>query len=162
MFPVAFQSARDEAVLGLDLAVAAFGPFGLVLGALDLEPPLRERGVVVVLERFGGGERGLDPGGGERGQERARDGLVDLGAADAQAPLAASLDQDAAGAVVGRALVAAAALVVHLELASAAAADREALQQRGAFADRAAGLVRARAGVGGDPLAVGARRWPCR
>ena len=52
-------------------------------------------------------------------------------------------------------MVSAAALVVDLQLAAAAAADRDPLQQRGAFADGAAGLVRARAGVASDPLAVG-------
>ena len=53
VLPVALQAAGDEAVLGLDLAVAALGPLGLVSRALDLQPPLRERGVVVVLERLG-------------------------------------------------------------------------------------------------------------
>ena len=158
VLPVALEAAGDEPVLGLDLAVAALRPLGLVSGALDLQPPLRERGVVVLLERFGRVQRGLHPGGGERGEQRAGDGLVDLTAADPQAPLAAALDQDAAGAVIGGALVPAAALIVHLELAPAAAAHRDPLQQRAALADRAAGLVRARAGVAGDPLAVALER----
>ena len=78
MLPVALQAARDEAVLGLDLAVAALGALGLIFGALDLQPPLRQRGVVVGLERLGRAQRGLHAGGGERGQQRAGDGLVDL------------------------------------------------------------------------------------
>ena len=49
VLPVALQAAGDEPVLGLDLAVAALRPVGLVLGALELQPPLGERGVVVVL-----------------------------------------------------------------------------------------------------------------
>ena len=162
VLPVALQAAGDEPVLGLDLAVAALGPVGLVSGALDLQPPLLQRGVVVLLERFGRLQRGLHAGRGERGEQRAGDGLVDLTAADPHAPAAAVLDQDAGGAVIGGALVPAPALVVDLELASAAAAHRDPLQQRAALADRAAGLVRARAGVAGDPLAVAPRTWPCR
>ena len=104
VLPVALQAAGDEPVLGLDLAVAALGPVGLVSGALDLQPPLLQRGVVVVLERFGRLQRGLHAGGGERGEQRAGDGLVDLTAADPQAPAAAVLDQDAGGAVIGGAL----------------------------------------------------------
>ena len=77
VLPVALQAAGDEPVLGLDLAVAALGTVGLVFGALDLQPPLLERRVVVLFERFGRLQRGFDPGGGERGEERARDRLVD-------------------------------------------------------------------------------------
>ena len=130
VLPVALQAAGDEPVLGLDLAIAALGSLGLVSGALDLQPPLLQRGVVVLLERFGGLQRGLHAGRGERGEQRAGDGLVDLAAADPHTPVAAVLDQDAGGAVIGGALVPAAALIVHLELASAAAADRDPLQQR--------------------------------
>ena len=78
LLPVALQAAGDETVLGLDLAVATLGPLGLVSRLLDLQPPLRERGVVVVLERLGRGERRLHAGGGQRRQERAGDGVVDL------------------------------------------------------------------------------------
>ena len=155
MLPVAFQAAGDEPVLGLDLAIAALGAVGLVLGALELQAPLFQRGVVVLLELLGRLQRGLDAGRGECGEQRAGDGLVDLSAADPHAPSAAALDQNAGRAVIGRALVPTPALIVHLELAPAAAAHRDPLQQRAALADRAAGLVRARAGVAGDPLAVG-------
>ena len=95
VLPVAFQAAGDEAVLGLDLAVASLRAVGLVFGALDLQPPLLQRGVVVGLERFGRLQRGLHAGGGERGQQRAGDRLVDLAATDPQAPAAAALDEDA-------------------------------------------------------------------
>jgi len=47
--PVAFQAAGNEPVLGLDLAVAALSALGLVLGTLDLQAPLAQRGVVVLL-----------------------------------------------------------------------------------------------------------------
>ena len=62
------------------------------------------------------------------------------------------------GARIGGALVAAPALVVDLQLAAAAAADRDPLQQRLALADRAARLVRARARVAGDPRLVALER----
>jgi len=54
--------------------------------------------------------------------------------------------------------MAAAPLVVHLQLACAAPADRDPLQQRGALADRAARFVRARARVGSDPCLIGLER----
>jgi hypothetical protein len=53
LFPVALEAPRDEAVLGLDLAVAALRAVGLILGALDLQPPLVKGSVVVGFERFG-------------------------------------------------------------------------------------------------------------
>src|SRR6266545_679876 len=145
--PVALQPAGDQAVVGVDGQVAPLGQPGLVVGALDFQAPLPERGVVVGLQPLGGGHRGLDAGGGERRAERLGDGLVDLPAADAQAVDPAAVDQVAAGAVVAGPGVAAA--VVHRQLAAALAAHRDALQQRRALADRAAGLV----GLGADVLA---------
>jgi hypothetical protein len=153
--PVAFQAAGDQAVFGLDLAVATLGLLGRVSGLLDLQAPVREGCVVVGLERFGCRDGGFDAGGRERGEQRARDGLVDLPAADPQAPFAAVLDQDASGAVVVGALLAGFPLVVDLELASAAAADRDALQQRAALAHGAAGLARE-----GGCCRRSARGWP--
>ena len=113
VLPVALEAAGDEPVLGLDLAIAPLRPVGLVSGALDLQPPLLQRRVVVLLERLGRLQRGLHPGRRERGEQRAGDGLVDLAAADPQAPAAAVLDQDAARAVIGGALVPAPALIVR-------------------------------------------------
>ena len=147
--PFGFQAAGDQAVVGVDRAVAAFGPAGLVAGLLDLSAPLRERGVVAVLEVLGGGQAGLQRGGLQRRQERLGDRGVDRLPADAQVAGAAALDQLAgAGAVVaGRGF--GGAVVVDGEFAPAGAAGGQALQQRAALADRAgAGLVRGRAGVG--------------
>ena len=158
LFPVALQAARDQAVLGLDVAVAALSALGLVSRLLDLEAPLRERGVVILLEGLGRVQRCFHARGCERGEQRTADRVIDLGAADPQAPASAAVDEDAGGAVVGGALVPAAALIVDFEFASAAAADGDPLQQREAFADRAAGFVRARARVASDPLAVSLER----
>ena len=141
--PLGLQAAGDQPVVGVDGPVAALGLAGLVAGLLDLAAPLRERGVVAVLELLGGGQAGLQRGGLQRGQERAGDRGVDRDAADAQVPGAAALDELAgAGAVVaggglGR------AVVVDGELAAAGPAGGQALQQRAALPDRAgARLVR--------------------
>ena len=103
---------------------------------------------MVGLQLLGGGHGRLETGRGERGQERARDRLIELDPADRQAPHATPVDQGAAGAVVaGRRP---AAPVVGGQPASAAPADRDALQQRRALAHRAPGLVGLGADVGGD------------
>lgn len=86
VLPVVLQTAGDAPVLGLDLSVAALCPAGPVLGALDLQPPLAQRGVVILLERFGRLQRVFHAGRRERGQQRAGDGLVDLATADPNAP----------------------------------------------------------------------------
>src|SRR5919109_136018 len=53
--PLGLQASGDQAVVGVDGPVAALGFAGVVAGLLDLPPPLRERGVVAVLELLGGG-----------------------------------------------------------------------------------------------------------
>ncbi len=98
--PVALQPARDEPVLGLDLAVAALGALRLITGALDLQPPLPERLIVVGLERLGGDQRGLHARRGERGEQRAGDRRVDPAAADPQTPATAALGDHRSRAVV--------------------------------------------------------------
>ena len=150
LLPVALEAARDQAVLGLDLAVAALGPLCLIARPLDLKPPLRKSRVVVGLEHLGRTQRGLHAGRRERCEQRADHGLLDSPAADAHAPAPAVLDQVAARAVIGGTLVTTPALVVDHELAPAAPADGDALQERLALAHGATGLVCARARVGGE------------
>jgi len=87
LLPVALETARDQAVLGLDLAIAALGPLCLIARPLDLKPPLRKPRVVVGLEHLGRTQRGLHAGRGERCEQRADHGLLDPPAADAHAPL---------------------------------------------------------------------------
>jgi hypothetical protein len=159
--PFGFQAARDQAVVGVDGAVAAFGATGPIAGLLDLSAPLRERGVVAVLELLGGGQARLQRGGLQRGQERLRYGGVDGQPADAQMAGAFALDQRAgAGAVVagggfGR------AVVVDGQFAPAGAAGGQALQQGAALADRAgAGLVRLRSGIATNADLVGLEGIP--
>ena len=57
------QAAGDQPVARVDRPVAALGPVGVVAGLLDLAPPLRQRGVVAVLELLGGVPGGLHAGG---------------------------------------------------------------------------------------------------
>ena len=140
--PLGLQSARDQPVVRVDGAVAALGAAGLVAGLLDLAAPLRQRGVVAVLELLGGGQAGLQRRRLQRGQERLGDRGVDPGATDAQMPGAFALDQlSGAGAVVagcglGR------AVVVDGEFAPTGSADGQALQQRDPFPGRAGKLFR--------------------
>ena len=132
--PLGLQSAGDQPVVRVDGAVAALGAAGLVAGLLDLAAPLRQRGVVAVLELLGGGQAGLQRRRLQRGQERLGDRGVDPGAADAQVTGAAALDEvPGAGAVVaggglGR------AVVVDGELAPTDPAGGQPLQQRAALA----------------------------
>ena len=75
--PLGLQSARDQPVVRVDGAVAALGAAGLVAGLLDLAAPLRQRGVVAVLELLGGGQAGLQRRRLQRGQKRPGDRGVD-------------------------------------------------------------------------------------
>jgi len=154
--PLGLQSPGDQPVVRVDGPVAALGPACLVAGLLDLPAPLRERGVVTILELLRGGQTGLQRGGLQRGQESGGHGGVDRDAADAQVPGAPAVDELAgAGAVVaGRGF--GRAVVVDGELAAAGPAGGQPLQQRAALPDRAgARLVRPRAGVGADAGLVG-------
>lgn len=63
VLPVALQAAGDQTVLGLDLAVAALGALGLIGGALELQAPLAQRGVVVGLERSAACSAAFTPAG---------------------------------------------------------------------------------------------------
>ena len=90
MLPLGFQAARHEPVFGVDGPVPAFGFGCLVAGLLDLAAVLVQRDVVAGLQLPGGGQAGLQHGGGERGQERPGDRGVDRGAADPQVPAAAA------------------------------------------------------------------------
>src|SRR5208283_232575 len=91
LLPFALEAASDQAVVGIDGAVAALGAARFVACPLDAEAPLSERGLAIGLEPLRGGDRGGKPCRLEGGDERPRDGLVDLDAADAEAIDAAAL-----------------------------------------------------------------------
>jgi hypothetical protein len=81
--PFGFQSASDQAVVGVNGAVAAFGAASLIARLFDLAAPLRERDVMAVLELLGGGQAGLQRGRGQRRQESLGDRGIDGRSADA-------------------------------------------------------------------------------
>jgi hypothetical protein len=92
LLPRGFQAAGHETILGLDRAIAAFGAVGLIPRPLDGEAPLRERRIVVGVELRRRHERGVQGGGGERGEEGRRHRRVDLNTADREAVDAAAVD----------------------------------------------------------------------
>lgn len=86
LLPVALQAALDEPMLWLDLAIATLSALCLIAGALDLQPPLLKRLIVVGLKRLSRDQRRLHSGWSNGAQKPARDRFIDLGAADAQTP----------------------------------------------------------------------------
>jgi hypothetical protein len=129
--PLGLNATGDEAVVGVDGAVAAFGALRLVARALNRETPLRQCTVVVGFDALGGGKRGLSTERCERGKHGARHRRVDLHSADVEAVDATAIDDALAGAVIaGRR---GATGVVRAQLASALSADGEPLQQSAAF-----------------------------
>jgi hypothetical protein len=85
LLPLGFEPASHEAIFWFDRTIPALGALGFIARALDREPPLRERGLIIVVELVGGDERGIDGGRREGGEEGRGDGLVDLNPADGEA-----------------------------------------------------------------------------
>jgi hypothetical protein len=54
LLPLRFEPAGDQPVFGFDGPITPFGLFGLVAGALDGQPPLREGGIVIGFELLRG------------------------------------------------------------------------------------------------------------
>jgi hypothetical protein len=120
------------------------------LSAFDGQAPLGKSSLAVRLEPFGGSEGGSDSGRLQRLQEGLGDGLIDLHAANINA---AVVDHGFTGAVITRADAAAA--IVGPQVAAAMTAPGEALEQRAALPDGAAGAVSEWPGIGGEPRLVG-------
>src|SRR5208282_6698446 len=102
LLPFALEAASDQAVVGIDGAVAALGAARFVACPLDAETPLPERCLAVGLEPLCRGASGGELRRLEGGEEGLGDGLVDLDAADIEAIDAAAFDQDLAGAMIPR------------------------------------------------------------
>jgi hypothetical protein len=124
--PFGFDATGDEAVVGVDGAIATLGALRLVACALDRETPLRQGAIAIGFDAFGRGERCLGTERRERGKHGARHRLVDLHGTDAQAVDAATIDDALAGTVVARG--GRTAGVVSAQLASALSADGQPLQ----------------------------------
>ena len=143
--PVGFEGAGDEPVGGVDGEVAAAGQVGVVAGALDVGGAQRVGFGCAVLELGGDLEGGFDGQRGEGVDEQLADALVE-GVPGNQGAGAAPVFDAVAVAGVGGQFLAAAGVVADGHPQPAAAADDDALQQRGAFAGRPGGAV---AAVGG-------------
>jgi hypothetical protein len=100
LLPLTLEAARDEAVLGIDSATAAFGTLCLVPGTLGGELPLGERILAIGFEPFGGGESGFKTSWSKPGEDGACNRAVDLHCAHAQTVDATTIDDIFAGAVV--------------------------------------------------------------
>jgi len=131
LLPLALEAAGDKTVLGIDSAIAAFGTLCLVPGALGGEPALDERIVAIGFEPFGGGESSFETRWSKRGENGARNRVVDLHRADAQTKDAATVDDVFAGAVVARRRGATG--VVGAQPSPACAAAGQPLQQCASF-----------------------------
>jgi hypothetical protein len=153
LLPLALEAAGDEAVLGIDSAIAAFGTLCLVPGALGGEPPLGERIVAIGFAPFGGGERGFETRWSKRGENGACNRVVDLHCTDAQTKDAAAIDDVFAGAVVARRCTASG--VVGAQPPSARAAAGYSLQQCASFSHGTGGLMGLRMGVGSNARPIG-------
>lgn len=82
-FPFGFQAARDETVFRFDATIAALGALRFITKAFDFQTSLSEGVVMLSVEGLLGGERSVDAGRGDSGEESFRDSRVDLNAADA-------------------------------------------------------------------------------
>ena len=102
LFPLAFETARHQPIVGVDRAIATLSALRFVTGSLDPELPLLQRDLAIALEPLGGGEGGGKSGRFQGGDEGPGDGLVDLDAANVKAIRTAAFDQNLAGAMVPR------------------------------------------------------------
>ncbi len=136
LFPFRLEAAGDEAILGLDGTVPAFGALGFIARPFEGQTPLFERAVVIGFDPFGGAQRGLETGRLRRVEHGLGHRPVDLYAADVQAVHAACLDDVLTRTVIARRGVS--SLVVDIQPPPAVAARGDALQQRASFSDRAA------------------------
>ena len=153
LLPFGFEPAGDQAVVGIDRAVAPFGPLRSIALALDLAPPLRQGGIAIGFELLGRRERRFDRGRLDGLEQGPADRLVDLHAADSEAVDAPTLDDVLAGAVVaGRGVGAA---VVGAQPPAAMATGGEALEQRCPLSHGAARLVRLRSRIRANAGLVG-------
>ena len=135
-------------------AEGPLGPVGVVAGALDGELGGPAGPLVPARDLAGGRQRQGDLAGGERVQQRARDGGVHAGRGDRPARWCGQL-VPARAAVIGWPLIG--VVVGHHRLAAAAAAD-DSLAQRGALPRRpgtGGGVVGRQPGLAGQVVRPG-------
>src|SRR6266567_5734630 len=152
LLPLALEAAGHQPVVGIDGTIATLCALRFVGCPLHGKSPLLEHGLAIGFEVLGSGESGGELGWLQGGNERLRDGLVDLHAADIEAIDPAALEENLARAMIPRRGRAAA--IVCVQAAAAMTAAGEALQQCTAFSHRTARFVRSRSRVLGDACLV--------
>src|SRR2546429_161021 len=97
LLPRTLKTAGDEAVVGIDCAVAALGARRCVARPFHAKTPLFEGRIAVGFEPLGGRESGDKFGRLEGCNESLRHSFVDLDASDVEAVDAAPLNENLAG-----------------------------------------------------------------
>ena len=158
LLPLGLKAAGDEAIFGIDGAVAAFGLLCREAPTLDIATPLAESDIIVGLEPFRSLHCGSDTGRRDGSEDRLDDGVVDLHAANTQAIDTTATDDVLASAMVARCRSCAA--IMGAQSAATVTAGGDALKQGGPFPDHATALVRSWPGVATDASAIGFERRP--
>src|SRR5262245_17441576 len=131
LFPLAFESAGNQAIIGVHRTIAPLGPARLVIRPLNPKPPLLEGRLAIGLEALGGSDGSGKPDWLECRNEGARDRLVDLDTADVEAVAAATVDEVFAAAMVPGSRIPPA--IMRAQTTAAVAATGDTLQECAAF-----------------------------
>ena len=100
VLPLDLEPTRNKTVVGVDSTIAPLGALRLVTRALNRQTPLCERAIMIGFEALCCCKSRLNTKRRERGEDRARDHLIDLRCADARAIDAATVCDGLAGAVI--------------------------------------------------------------
>src|SRR6185369_361305 len=133
--PAPLEFGRDEPIVGIDVVELPFGEAGFVAEPLDLLHLRPLQGLIGVALRLPCPRPGVNLRWRHRRQERGRHAGVDRGGSQTLADRSAVLLAQMVAHVL------AAALVAHGHLVPAFAAPGDAVEQRGAVARGASGLV---------------------
>src|SRR5262249_29376637 len=150
------EAAGNQAIVGIDGAIAPLGPARLVIRPLDTEAPLLEGRFAIGLEALGSSNGGGKLDWLKCRNEGSRDGLVDLDTADVGAVAAAPVGEVLAAAMVSGSRVSTA--VVRAQTTAAVAAAGETLQECATLSHGDTGtrtIVRPWSCVRGDACLVG-------
>src|SRR5258708_19700273 len=129
--PLGLEPTRNKTGVGVDSTIAPLGALRLVTRALDCQTPLCERAIMIGFEALCGCKSRFNTKRRERGEHRARNRLIDLRCADAEAIDAATVCDGLAGAVIARR--GGATGVVSAQLAAALSAHSQAFQHTVSF-----------------------------
>ena len=102
LFPFAFKTTRNQAVVGIDGTVAPLATAGFERGPLGIKAPLPECVLAIDFELFASSDGGRQLCRLKSDDEGARGGLVDLNTADIEAIDAAAFDDIFARTMITR------------------------------------------------------------